>query len=111
MLLNLMRRHAKSWLIKFLVGIIAAVFIFYFGYSFKTGTGEGKVAYVNGEVITGVDYQRTYRGMLESLQREYKSVWNENLVKLFNVKGRALETLINQKLISQEAMCFLKKSA
>jgi peptidyl-prolyl cis-trans isomerase D len=103
MLLNLMRKHAKSWLIKFLVGIIAAVFIFYFGYSFKTGSGEGKVATVNGEIITGLDYQRTYRGMLESLQREYKSVWNENLVKLFNVKGRALEALINQKLISQEA--------
>ena len=103
MLLNLMRKHAKSWLIKFLVGIIAAVFIFYFGYSFKSGTGEGKVAYVNGEVITGVDYQRTYRSMLESLQREYKSVWNENLVKLFNVKGRALDNLISQKLVSQEA--------
>jgi peptidyl-prolyl cis-trans isomerase D len=102
MLLNLMRKHAKSWLIKFLVGIIAAVFIFYFGYSFRTGEAN-KVASVNGEVITGVDYQKTYRSMLETLQREYRSVWNENLVKLFNVKGRALESLISQKLISQEA--------
>jgi peptidyl-prolyl cis-trans isomerase D len=97
-----MRKHAKSWLIKFLVGIIAAVFIFYFGYSFQSDTGS-KVASVNGEPITGVDYQKTYRNMLESLQREYKSVWNENLVKLFNIKGRALETLISQKLVSQEA--------
>ncbi|PKN26765.1 MAG: hypothetical protein CVU64_17160 [Deltaproteobacteria bacterium HGW-Deltaproteobacteria-21] len=102
MLLNLMRKHAKSWLIKALVAIIAAVFIFYFGYSFKSDSGS-KVASVNGEPITGVDYQKTYRSMLESLQREYKSVWNENLVKLFNIKGRALETLIGQKLVSQEA--------
>jgi peptidyl-prolyl cis-trans isomerase D len=97
-----MRKHAKSWLIKFLVGIIAAVFIFYFGYSFRSGEAN-KVASVNGEVITAVDYQKTYRSMLETLQREYKSVWNENLVKMFNVKGRALESLIIQKLISQEA--------
>ena len=34
MLLGIMRKHAKSWLIKFLIGIIAVVFIFYFGYSF-----------------------------------------------------------------------------
>lgn len=102
MLLSLMRKHAQSWLIKFLVGIIAAVFIFYFGYSFRSQEGS-KVAYVNGEVITGVEYQKTYRGLMEALQREYKSVWSDSLVKAFNVKGRALESLINQKLVSQEA--------
>jgi len=34
MVLSLMRKHAKSWLIKFLIAIIAVVFVFYFGYSF-----------------------------------------------------------------------------
>jgi len=48
MVLSLMRKHAKSWLIKFLIGIIAVVFIFYFGYSFRSKGGV-KVAYVNGE--------------------------------------------------------------
>jgi peptidyl-prolyl cis-trans isomerase D len=102
MLLSMMRRHAKSWLIKFLVGIIAAVFIFYFGYSFHSREGT-RVATVNGDPITGVEYQKAYRSMLEALQREYKSVWSESLVKVFNVKDRALEVLINQKLLSQEA--------
>jgi len=102
MLLSMMRRHAQSWLIKFLVAMIAAVFIFYFGYSFHTRTGI-KVAEVNGEVITGPEYQKTYRTMIEALQREYKSVWSDSLVKAFNVKNRALESLINQKVVSQEA--------
>ena len=31
MVLSLMRKHAKSWLIKFLIAIIAVVFVFYFG--------------------------------------------------------------------------------
>ena len=102
MLLSMMRRHAKSWLIKFLIGIIALVFIFYFGYSFRTGEGV-KVAEVNGEVISGMEYQEKYGELLTNLQREYKNVWSDNLIKVFDLKNRALEELIDKRIISQEA--------
>lgn len=102
MLLSLMRKHAKSYLIKFLIAIIAVVFIFYFGYSFRSREGL-KIAEVNGEVISGVEYQKAYRNLLEGLQREYKSVWNDSLIKVFDLKNRALKNLINRKLFSQEA--------
>jgi peptidyl-prolyl cis-trans isomerase D len=97
-----MRKHAKSWLIKTLIGMIAVVFVFYFGYSF-TSRGGVKIAYVNGEPISGLEYQKTYRRLLEALQRDYKNVWSENLIEVFDLKNRALENLINQKLIDQEA--------
>jgi len=97
-----MRKHAKSWLIKFLIGMIAVVFIFYFGYSFSSKMGV-KIAYVNGEPISGLEYQKAYRNLLEALQKEYKSVWSDNLIKVFDLKNKALENLINQKLLSQEA--------
>lgn len=102
MLLSLMRKHAKSYLIKFLIAIIAMVFIFYFGYSFTSKEGM-KIATVNGELISGVEYQKVYRNMLERLQKEYKSFWTENLIKVFDLKNRALDALIREKLISQEA--------
>jgi peptidyl-prolyl cis-trans isomerase D len=102
MLLSMMRKHAKSWLIKVLIGIIAVVFIFYFGYSFRAKQGL-KVAYVNGELISGMEYQKAYWDLLEALRRQYKDVWNDNLIKVFDLKNRALDNLINQKLISQEA--------
>jgi len=102
MLLSLMRKHAKSWLIKALIAIIAIVFVFYFGYSFSGREGV-KIALVNDEVITAVEYQKSYRAMLEALQREYKGMWSDNLVKVFDLKNRALDTLIVQKLVSQEA--------
>lgn len=102
MVMSLMRRHAKSWLIKFLIGIIAVVFIFYFGYSFTSKSGV-KIAYVNGEPVSGMEYQKTYRRLLEALRRDYKNVWSENLIEVFDLKNRALENLINQKLVSQEA--------
>jgi peptidyl-prolyl cis-trans isomerase D len=82
--------------------MIAVVFVFYFGYSFRSNTGL-KIAYVNGEVISGLEYQKIYRGMLEGLQTEYKHVWSDNLIKVFDIKNRALDSLIEQKLISQEA--------
>lgn len=102
MLLSLMRKHAKSWLIKVLIAIIAIVFVFYFGYSF-TERESSKVASVNGDVITVVEYDKAYRNLLEALQREYRGMWNENLVKVFDLRNRALEGLITQKLVSQEA--------
>jgi len=97
-----MRKHAKSWLIKALIAIIAVVFVFYFGYSF-TSDQAMKIAYVNGELINGPEYEKVYRDMLMSLQARYKSMWNDNMIKIFNLKQRALETLITQRLMSQAA--------
>jgi len=102
MVLSLMRKHAKSWLIKFLIAIIAVVFVFYFGYSF-TSDQALKIAYVNGEVIIGPEYQKAYRDMISALKRRYKDQWNDNMVKMFNVKQKALESLIDQRLMTQAA--------
>jgi peptidyl-prolyl cis-trans isomerase D len=101
MLLSLMRKHAKSWLIKVLIGIIALVFIFYFGYSF-TDEG-GKVAEVNGEVISLMEYENAYRELLTALQQEYQDMWSDSLIEAFDLKNRALESLIEEKIISREA--------
>jgi len=101
-MLSLMRRQAKSWLIKFVIGILSLVFIFYFGWSFTSGRGL-KIAYVNGEVITKLAYDKEYRDMVESFRRQYRDAWNDNLIKVLNLKNRALQNLINRKLISQEA--------
>ncbi|MBW2709580.1 MAG: SurA N-terminal domain-containing protein, partial [Deltaproteobacteria bacterium] len=102
MLLSLMRKHAKSWLIKALIAIIAVVFVFYFGYSF-TSDQAMKVAYVNGELINAPEYEKVYRDMITSLQTRYKGMWNDNMIKIFNLKKRALESLITQRLMSQAA--------
>src|SRR3989339_1186349 len=102
MLLSLMIRHAKSWLIKVLIAIIAIVFVFYFGYSF-TERQSSRLASVNGDLITVVQYEKAYRNLLEGLQREYRGMWNDNLIKIFDLRNRALEGLITQRLVSQEA--------
>ena len=102
MLLSLMRKHAKSWLIKFMIGMIAIVFVFYFGYSFRSSPGL-KIASVNGEVISGAEYQKVYRKLLEGLQRDYGGAWSDSLIKVFDLRNKALTNIINEKLVSQEA--------
>lgn len=102
MLLSLMRKHAKSWLIKFLIGIIAVVFIFYFGYSFTSDRGV-KIAYVNGEVISGLEYDKAYTDLVEAVRVQYGGLWDEKMIKGLDLRKKALAGLINQKLISYEA--------
>jgi peptidyl-prolyl cis-trans isomerase D len=102
MLLSLMRKHAKSWIIKVLIAMIIMVFIFFFGYSYISNEGE-KVAEVNGEAISYVEYQNAYRDLLKNLQEQYKNMWSDNLIETFDLKNRALESLIENKIIAREA--------
>ena len=102
MLLGLMRKHAKSWLIKIFIAIIIVVFVFYFGYSFRSGTSS-IVAYVNGTPITAKEYERAEFTLREELYQQFQSIWNDNFIKIFDIKRRAMESLIVQKLILQEA--------
>lgn len=102
MFITMLRRHTKGILIKVMIGLIAVVFIFWGIYSFRERPGA-KIAYVNGDLITGQEYEAVYRDMLEALQKQYREYWNDNLIKVFRLRQRALDTLIRKRLISQEA--------
>ena len=102
MLLSLMRKHAQSWLIKVLIAIIAAVFVFYFGYSF-TARRALKTAYVNGDLISTEEYRKAYFELMDRFRSQYKDLWNDELVKKLDLKNMALNNLISQRLIIQEA--------
>ncbi len=102
MFITMLRRHTKGIMIKVMIGLIAVVFIFWGVYSFRERHGS-KIAYINGDLITGQEYEAVYRDMLEALQKQYREYWNDNLIKVFRLRQRALETLIRKRLISQEA--------
>ncbi len=102
MLLSLMRKHAKSWLIKVMIGMISVFFVLYFGYSFTEKKGV-KVASVNGEPISRLEYDETKRRLRENIQQQYGNLANEDLMKMLDIDNMALESLISQRLINQEA--------
>jgi peptidyl-prolyl cis-trans isomerase D len=102
MFITLMRKHTKGILIKVMVGLIAVVFIFWGVYAIREKPGS-KIAYVNGDLITGLEYEAKYREMLAALQEQYKQYWNDTLIKAFQIRQRALNSLIEKRLISQES--------
>jgi len=102
MFITLMRRHTKGILVKVLVGLIAVVFVFWGVYAIREKPGS-KIAYVNGDLITGLEYDAKYHEILDALQKQYKEYWNDSLIKAFQIKQRALNSLIEKRLISQES--------
>ncbi|MEZ4525793.1 MAG: SurA N-terminal domain-containing protein [Desulfobacterales bacterium] len=101
-MLRLMRDHAGSWLIKIILGAIVVVFIFWGVGNFQSQR-MSQIATVNGETITVEEYRKTYNNMLEQYRRRFGGNLDENMLKMLNLKQTALDSLIDQVLIRQEA--------
>ena len=101
-MLRLMRKHATSWLIKVALFAIVIVFIFWGGYSY-TEKKASRVAVVNGSYIGLREYQSMYNNLLEQMRRQFGKQFSSELVEALNLKGQALDRLINRRLILTEA--------
>ena len=101
-MLGTMRKHATSWLIKVACFAIVIVFIFWGGYSY-TEKKASRVAVVNGSYIGLREYQSMYNNLLEQMRRQFGKQFSSELVEALNLKGQALDRLINRRLILTEA--------
>ncbi|MBW2490118.1 MAG: SurA N-terminal domain-containing protein [Deltaproteobacteria bacterium] len=101
-MLRLMRKQAGSWVIKILLGAIVIVFVFWGVGSFRSQRG-GRVALVNGDQITLDEYREAYNNLIEQLRRRFGNNLNEDMLKQLQVKRQALNQLIDNKLLIQEA--------
>ena len=101
-MLRLMRDHATSWMIKFLLGAIVIVFVFW-GVGSWRSQKMNVLAQVNGERISIDEYRQAYNNMVERLRQNFGDRLDEDLLEQLQVRQQALETLINQKLMLQEA--------
>jgi peptidyl-prolyl cis-trans isomerase D len=101
-MLDFMRRHAGTWMIKALLFAIVVVFVFW-GVGSWTSREEGVVATVNGEAISLETYRRTYNQLLDQMRQNFGSNLNDELLKSLNIQTRALEELIDRVLLKQTA--------
>lgn len=101
-MLQFMRKHAKNWLMKLLLGLIIIVFIFYFG---TMGGKEkaGDVATVGGKAISYVDFRKEYENLIDLYRRQYGENLKEETLKKLNLKQKALDNLIHQAIVLQKA--------
>ncbi len=101
-MLDFIRKGASSWMIKFLLGAIVIVFIFWGVGSFRSQRMD-VVAKVNGEKIMAETYQHEYRKTMEQYSKMFGGSIPENLLKQLNVKQQVLDNLISKVLIAQKA--------
>jgi len=100
-MLNVMRKHAYSWGIRIILGLILLVFVFW-------GIGSGRfnqikpLATVDGQTITADQVSHES----ERLRRELQQVYGPaaaTILKVSNLRQQALERLIEDQLLAREA--------
>jgi len=101
-MLDLMRKHAGTWLIKVILGVIIIVFTFWGVGSYKLSQGN-RVAVVNGTTITVDQYREAYNRIMEQLRQRFGNSLNDDMIKMFNIEKQALDSVIDQALLLDEA--------
>jgi peptidyl-prolyl cis-trans isomerase D len=101
-MLRLMRDYATSWMIKFILGAIVLVFVFWGVGSFDSGSA-GKVAVVNDHVITIEEYRDAYNNLVDRMRSTFGGSLDEDMIKALGIRRQALDQLINEALLVQQA--------
>ena len=94
-MLSIMRKHAGSWIIKFLLAAIIVVFIPW-GVQRYTSGRSGRVAEVNGSIITLDDYRTTYRNLVDQVRQSFGNNVNDEFIQTLQLPKRALDQLIER---------------
>src|SRR4030043_123476 len=102
-MLRILRKHATSWMLRALLILVAVTFISWGGYSLIR---EKKVTYaakVNGEMIDLKDYAETFQAMTKQYREMMGSSFTEKMAEELKLGERALDSLVSQVLLLQEA--------
>jgi peptidyl-prolyl cis-trans isomerase D len=103
LMLDVLRKRKRSWIIIFLLGLIIIVFIAFYGGNQFRDPALQDVAEVNGDVITQREFALHYQKALERYREMLKGSLTPELEKSLNIRGTLLEELIQKRLVLQEA--------
>ncbi|NJB68821.1 peptidyl-prolyl cis-trans isomerase D [Desulfobaculum xiamenense] len=103
-MLDGMRQHASSWIVKILFGIIIVVFVFAFGSGTLSNRANGGavLAYVNESPILIKDFEMAYQRAVEALRRQNPGISSDDLASA-GFKNQVLNRMINDSLLTAEA--------
>jgi len=101
-MLDFVRKHAQSWVIKVFLWVIVIVFVGWGGYAYQT-RHESDIARVGEHYISGSEYQTAYNNMVEGISKQFGGALPEDLKRSLNLKQQALDSLIQHYLILKGA--------
>ena len=97
-----MRKHAKNWLMKVVLGIIIIVFVFYFG-SMRERQVTETIAEIDGSRIAYAEFRTEYQNLMDFYRQRYGDNLTDDLLKKMNPKQQAFDNLINRAIILSKA--------
>jgi peptidyl-prolyl cis-trans isomerase D len=100
-MLDLMRRHAGSWIIKILLGAIALAFALSWGVTSYYSRGNVAVK-VNDEPITTTQLNEELGRLTEEYRQQFGAQY-EKAAQLLNIKERAMNRAVDRVLLFQAA--------
>jgi peptidyl-prolyl cis-trans isomerase D len=99
-MLDTIRKSTGSWFIKFILGIIVIVFIFWGIGSFRSQR-LNVLTRVNGEDILVESYSHAYANLLDNYKQMFGGQIPEGFLERIDIKQQVLNGLINETLIRQ----------
>ncbi len=103
-MLKFMRKHANSWFIKIMLGMIVVTFVGFFGWNAtQNDFSRDVIATVDGEPISLVEYQAAYRKMHDFFRQVYGKDLDQKALENFQLGRQALEVLIRSKMQVRQA--------
>ena len=101
-MLDRIRRNVRHPYIQVLLGMVILVFILFFGWSMSSQKPT-YVAKVNGDSIDYRAYQQAYNGLMRIYQEAFGNTLSPEKMREMELGRRALDQLIDQTLLMQEA--------
>ncbi len=102
-MLDFLRRRTRSWVIKFLLGMIVVVFILWGVGSSIREPGTESVVRINGESVSQKEFETQYQRLIDFYRGLLKGALTPETIKNLHLKGVLLEELIQRHLLLQEA--------
>jgi peptidyl-prolyl cis-trans isomerase D len=106
-MLGIIREKQKSFFVQIVFWAIIATFVgtifLVWGKGDDTSSAEDFAAKINGHPISMVDYQRSYENIYRMYQNLYGEAFTPAIEKSLNLRKVALDSLIDQTLLLQEA--------
>jgi len=102
-MLETMRNQAQSWLAKVILTGIALSFVLWGVGDYFFGGKVQPVASVNGKPVSGTEFYRAYERQMNAYRSMLGKQFSKELLNSLNVKDNTLQTIINRRIMLNEA--------
>jgi len=102
-MLESMRNQAQSWIAKLILGGIALSFALWGVGDYFMGSQVQTVAEIDGKPIVDAEFYQAYERQLNNYRMLLGTRFSKEMVEQFGLKQETIQTLINRKLMLEEA--------